>query len=139
MMKAERKLARRTHISNSRVIEFPQISETDQEEHEIERRLRDLTALVTDLTDSGYGLLLAEDKSTQEAFDELRVKEAALRWITRVARHSTGAVREKLWIDVEEAVSGLEKTAELLLSCGFLWPRLISANHYTSLAGPGRF
>jgi len=122
----------------SRVIEFRQNNETDQHEQEIELRLRDLTALVADLTDSGYGVLLAEQVSTREAFDELRVKEAALRWIIRVAKHSSGEVREKLWSDLEEAISGLEKTAELLLDAGFIWPHLVPVNHQIRFAGPER-
>ena len=139
MKKAGKKSAMNTPSANSRVIEFPGINDTDQQEHEIEMRLRDLTALVGDLSESGYGVLLAEDKSTQEAFNELRVKVAALRWIIRVAKHVTGAVREKLWTDVEEALSGLEKTADLLLSSGFVWLHSIPAGHHSDVAGPVRF
>jgi len=123
----------------SRVIEFPQTSEIDQHEQEIDLRLRDLTALVADLTDSGYGVLLSEQASTREALAELRVKEAALRWIVRVAKHSSGEVREKLWSDLEEAISGLEKTAELLLDAGLIRPHLSPVNHQIRFADPGRF
>jgi hypothetical protein len=123
----------------SRVIEFPQTSESNLHEQTIQTRLRDLTAFVADLTDSGFGALLAEETSTREAFDELRVKEAALRWIIRVARHSTGAVREKLWSDVEAAVSSLEKTAELLLRSGLVGPHFTSANQEHRLSPPERF
>jgi hypothetical protein len=139
MKKAMKKLAMIPPSAKSRVIEFPQMSETNEHEQEIETRLRDLTALVADLTDSGYGVLLSEEPATREAFDELRVKEAALRWIIRVAKHSTGAVREKLWSDVEQAVCGLEKTAELLLHSGLVWPHPTPANHPIGLVGPGRF
>jgi len=121
----------------SRVIEFPKMTERDQHEEEIETRLRDLTALVADLTDSGYGLLLSQAHSTREAFEELRVKEAALRWIIRVARHSDGAVREKLWSELEDAVAGLEKTAELLLDSGRVWSHPCPANFHFRHAGPG--
>jgi len=138
MKKATRKLATIPPFAKSRVIAFPQKSESNQHEQEIETRLQDLAALVADLTDSGYGALLSEVTSTREAFDELRVKEAALRWIMRVAKHSTGEVREKLWCDVEEAVSGLEKTAELLLQSGLVWPHAGQAIHHIRLAGPGR-
>jgi hypothetical protein len=123
--------------AKSRVIEFPRAGEEDAREQEIETRLQDLTALVADLTDSGYGVLLAEEPSTGEAFDELRVKEAALRWIIRVARHSTGAVRARLWSDVEDAVSGLEKTSEFLLHSGLMWAHAAHANSYLRLNGPG--
>ncbi len=121
----------------SRVIEFPKMTERDQHQEEIETRLRDLTALVADLTDSGYGLLLSQAHSTREAFEELRVKEAALRWIIRVARHSDGAVREKLWSELEDAVAGLEKTAELLLDSGLVWSHPGPANFHFRHAGPG--
>ena len=114
------------------------MADRGQREQEIEARLRELTALVADLTDSGYGVLLAEETSTREVFEELLVKETALRWIIRVARHSDGAVREKLWSDVEEAVCGLEKTAELLLDSRLLWSHSGPVNHHIRHAGPGR-
>lgn len=117
----------------SRVIEFPESNPVARSESVIEARLRDLTALVADLTDSGFGVLLSEDAATREAFDELRIKEAALRWIVRVAKHSSGNVREKLWSDIEEAVSGLETTADLLLHSGLTWPHSLRANHQGGL------
>ncbi|MGA8223112.1 MAG: hypothetical protein WB780_15795 [Candidatus Acidiferrales bacterium] len=129
----------------SRVINFPEsfestcTTESTKSEEALEKRLRELTALVADLTDSGYGFLLAEEAATQEAFEELRVKEAALRWIVRVAKHSSGAVREKLWSDAEEAVSSLEKTADLLLGSELILPHAFAANHRGRVAGRGRF
>jgi hypothetical protein len=125
----------------SRVIHFPQPSKaprptkTTKSETAIEKRLRELTALVGDLTDSGYGFLLADEAATQDAFNELRVKEAALRWIVRVAKHSSGAVREKLWSDIEGAVLSLEKTAELLSHSELIWPDTFAANQGGRLAG----
>jgi hypothetical protein len=125
--------------SRSRVVEFPRGNENSQHERVIEARLRELTALVADLTDSGYGILLSQEPSTQEAFDEVRVKEAALRWIVRVAKHSTGTVRKKLWSDIDDAVSGLEKTAWLLLDSRRVWGHIGQMNHNAALVGPGRF
>jgi hypothetical protein len=122
-----------------RVIEFPQIGSNNRHEQVIETRLRNLTALVADLTDSGYGMLLLQETSTREAFNELRVKEAALRWIIRVAKHSTGAVREKLWSEIEEAVYGLERTAQLLLQSGLARRQSAPVSHRIRLAGPRRF
>lgn len=136
MKKAAKKSPVLVEPPKSRVIEFPQRSEEASYEQEIETRLQDLTALVADLTDSGYGVLLAEEPSTGEAFEELRVKEAALRWIIRVARHTTGSVREKLWEDVEDAVSGLEKTAEFLLHSGLVWAHAAHANSHIRVDGP---
>ena len=136
MKKAAKKSPVLVEPLKSRVIEFPQRSEEASYEQEIETRLQDLTALVADLTDSGYGVLLAEEPSTGEAFEELRVKEAALRWIIRVARHTTGSVREKLWEDVEDAVSGLEKTAEFLLHSGLVWAHAAHTNSHIRVDGP---
>jgi len=104
---------------NARVIEFTPKNRSRQHEDEIEARLRKLTSLVADLNDSGFGILLGEEAETRDAFDELRIKEAALRWIVRVARHSSGDIREKLWADIEDAVAGLEKTAALLMHATF--------------------
>jgi hypothetical protein len=125
--------------ARSQVINFPQTSESGRFEQAIEKRLRELSALVADLADSGYGFLLAEDAATQGAFDELRVKEAALRWIVRVARHSGGEVREKLWSDIEDAVTSLEKTAELLLHSDLIWPQSFPSHQEGPQAGRGRF
>jgi hypothetical protein len=138
MKKAIRKSATIPKSANPRVIEFPKMTERDQHEQEIETRLQDLTALVADLTDSGYGVLLSQARSTREAFEELRVKEAALRWIVRVARHSDGAVREKLWSEVEGAVAGLERTAELLLDSGIVWSLSGPGNPHIRHSGPGQ-
>jgi hypothetical protein len=120
--------------SKSRLIEFPPASDSNRCEGITETRLSDLTTLIADLTDSGYGMLLAQDPSTREVINELCVKEAALRWIIRVAKHSAGTVREKLWFDVEEAVSGLENTAWLLLDSGLSWAHSSQANHHISMA-----
>jgi len=135
---------------NSRVIDFPQTTEISRTtetsnpaqahlEQTIETRLRSLTILVADLADSGFGALLAEEPATQEAFDELRVKESALRWIVRVAKHSSGAVREKMWRDTEDSVSSLEKTADLLMRCELILPLSSIPTHQRTLVGHRRF
>jgi hypothetical protein len=139
MKKSTKKSAMLQPSEKPRVIEFPQISTNNQHEQVIETRLRNLTVLVADLTESGYGILLLQETSTREAFNELRVKEAALRWIIRVAKHSTGAVREKLWSEIEQAVYGLEKTAQLLLQSGLAGRQSATASHRIRLAGPRRF
>jgi hypothetical protein len=138
MKNAIRKSATISKPRKSQVIEFPKLIARDKLEQEIETRLQDLTALVADLTDSGYGLLLLQAPSTREAIEELRVKEAALRWILRVAKHSEGPVREKLWSEVDNAVGGLEKTAELLLDSAVVWSHFGPANHHFRYAGPGQ-
>jgi hypothetical protein len=139
MKKAIKNLTAVPTPAKSRVIERPQSTETAASEQSIESRLRDLSAFIADLTDSGYGVLLAEDSATREAFDELRVKELVLRWIVRVAKHSNGAVREKLWADIEDAITGLEKTADSLLRYDFAWAHSAPRVHQGILAGPGRF
>lgn len=125
--------------ARSRVIEFPQSTQSSESEQAIEDRLKNLGAFVADLSDSGYGLLLSEEIATRDIFDELRVKEAAMRWIVRVAKHSSGAVRERLWSDIEDAVAGLEKTADLLLHAEFGWLRAAPASQQSWRAGPERF
>jgi len=122
-----------------RVIEFPHSTETTPSEQSIEIRLRDLTAFVAHITDSGFGVLLAEDSATRDAFDELRVKVVALHWIIRVAKHSNGPVREKLWPDVEGAITGLEKTAGSLLRYDFAWAHSAASIHQGRLAGHAQF
>jgi hypothetical protein len=102
-------------VRDFQVIEFPHDDGRAEAEQKIEERLLDLSQLVSDLEESGYGVLLGEDTLHRAAFDELRVKESALRWILRVAKHSSGGVREKLWTDIEDAVSDLEKTAHLVM------------------------
>jgi hypothetical protein len=138
MKKLVGKLGSIPRAAPSTVIEFTRFTEASQRERHIEVRLRDLTALVADLSDSGFSVLLVEEAATREAFDEIRVKEAALRWIVRVAKHSTGPVREKLWSDVEEAILGLETTAGLLLDSGLAWPYLTAVNPRLSHDGSGR-
>lgn len=84
----------------------------------IEARLHALTEFIEDFNDGAFSAVLSERAFTREAVEELCVKESALRWILRVAKHSEGAVREKLWSDIEEAVTGLEKLAESLAKSG---------------------
>jgi len=102
--------------TNFEVIEFPRRNGAVPGEEAIEARLRELTYLVNDLCESGYAVLLMEGTPGRQAFDELRVKEAALRWIVRVAKHSSGAAREKLWADIESAVGDLEGVAESVMN-----------------------
>ena len=115
------KQANRKNHENSQVIEFPESTELTHSEQAIEKRLQDLSAFVADITESGFGLLLLEQPATEEIFEELRVKEVALHWILRVAKYSTGQVRQKLWSDIEYAVTGLEKTADVLLHSKLAW------------------
>jgi hypothetical protein len=121
------------------IIEFPHDNGRAEAEQKIEERLLELTRLVSDMNESGYGVLLGEDTLHRAAFDELCVKESALRWILRVARHSSGTVREKLWTDIEDAVSDLEKTAHLVMHPPAAWPRLSAeAKRFDAQGRPNR-
>jgi hypothetical protein len=123
---------------NLQVIEFPHAGQSAQWEEEVEARLGQLTSLVKDLCAAGYAVLLVEGTEAREAFDELRVKEAALRWIVRVAKRSSGSVREKLWADVEGAVSELEQTADSLMQPQGAETRSANAGETCILDGNGR-
>jgi len=76
-----------------------------------ETRLKALTMFVEDLEHAPWTALISEQSSTRESMEELCVKESALRWMARAAKHSEGAVRERLWRDIERAVGDLESLA----------------------------
>lgn len=124
--------------SNLQVIEFPRAAPCAQREVEIEARLRQLTILVKDLCAVGYAVLLVEGTKARDAFDELCVKEAALHWIVRVAKRSSGPVREKLWSDIEEAVSQLEQAAESVMHPQGAEDRFETAGKPHIVGGNGR-
>jgi hypothetical protein len=81
-------------------------------ERSIDARLLELEAVVADLVDAAVPLFRAEKNGIRETWEELAVKEATLRWIVRVAKHSEGRVRERLLLDVENALEDLERTAD---------------------------
>jgi hypothetical protein len=103
--------------SPSPVIQFPLPKwggEQQQLERNVEARLRQLGDCVKDLCDEPYLKLLNERGYAREAVEELVVKETTLGWIVRVAKHSHGAARERLWAHIEQALSDLERLAESL-------------------------
>jgi hypothetical protein len=67
-------------------------------------------------------LLLAEKPFAREALQELIVKEAALRWIVRVATLSSGEVRTRLWADIDKALDDLELIIDLVGRAEIEWP-----------------
>jgi hypothetical protein len=83
-------------------------------EEKIEARLERLTRTVEQFVSSLPAALLAENHPTHELLEELVVKQSALQWIVRVAKHSQGAVRHRLWSDIDASLAGLEKMLELL-------------------------
>jgi hypothetical protein len=83
-------------------------------EEKIEGRLERLSQAVDQFVASLPAALLAEHHPTRELLEELLVKQSALQWIVRVAKHSQGTVRRRLWSDIDESLAGLEKLLELL-------------------------
>ena len=104
-----------------RVVEFPQANEVEQFEKKTEARLRDLTNLVGSFRREPFNLFLAENNPVRDPVEELIVKEVTLRWIVRVAKHSQGPIRERLWVDIEKALTELEMTAEEVMFAGRRW------------------
>jgi hypothetical protein len=95
-------------------------------ERNIESRLGALGEAIRDLEEAPYPSLLRDRACVREALEELAVKEVTLQWIVRVARCTEGAVREKLWRDIGNALTDLEKLAESVRQTGA--PRLAFAN-----------
>jgi hypothetical protein len=87
----------------------------------IKARLQTITSFVEGLTTSTVNLLLAEKPSAREALQELVVKEAALRWIVRVATLSNGDVRARLWADIDKALDNLELIIDLVGHADVEW------------------
>jgi|SRR5580704_822057 hypothetical protein len=103
-----------TSGSRAQVIEFPRIDRTTELQSAIELRLEELMALVVRLEDPSFDLFIAEKSEVRGAIEELVVKVNALNWIVRIARRSSGTVREGLWTDIASALDGLERTSEVI-------------------------
>ena len=93
-----------------------------QYEERLRARLQDITDLVETLSASTLTLLLAEKPLAREMLQEVVIKEAALRWIARVAAASIGKVRDRLWKDIEKALDDLEPSVSLLERMDVAWP-----------------
>jgi hypothetical protein len=100
----------------------------------IKARLHTITGFVKGLTTSTVNLLLAEKPCAREALQELVVKEAALRWIVRVATLSSGDVRARLWADIDEALGDLESIIELVGRANVEWPANVALEFKDELA-----
>lgn len=96
----------------AKILEFPQAEERSLAEDLIKARMWRLTRLVEEFANSTINVLEVENSMLRELLEELVVKEAALRWIVRTASHSDGEVRERLWTDIDSALTELENTAE---------------------------
>ncbi len=103
------------------VIEFPRAAQVKELENSIEARLEELTEVVDGFGDEAFNLFLTEKSAVREAIEELVVKVSALDWIVRVAKRSSGAVRQGLWADIERALVDLEKTANFVIRATEKW------------------
>lgn len=83
-------------------------------EEKIEARLAHLSHSVEQFVESLPAALLAEQSATRELLEELVVKQSALQWIVRVAKHSEPGIGGRLWADIEQSLAGLEKMLEQL-------------------------
>ena len=91
-------------------------------EDQIKARLQTITSFVEGLNTSTVDLLLAEKPFSRELLQELVVKEAALRWIVRVAILSNENVRARLWADIDNALDNLDLIIDLVGRANIEWP-----------------
>jgi hypothetical protein len=91
-------------------------------EDQIKARLQTITTFVQGLNTSTVDLLLAEKPFARELLQELIVKEAALRWIVRVATLSNDNVRARLWADIDKALDDLDLIVDLVGRANIEWP-----------------
>ncbi|HXP70502.1 MAG TPA: hypothetical protein VOA88_14555 [Candidatus Dormibacteraeota bacterium] len=91
-------------------------------EDQIKARLQTITSFVEGLNTSTVDLLLAEKPFSRELLQELVVKEAALRWIVRVAILSNENVRARLWADIDKALDNLDLIVDLVGRANIEWP-----------------
>jgi hypothetical protein len=114
-----------TRISNlpETIISFSDsIHEPAVYEDQIKARLQTITTFVGGLNTSTVDLLLAEKPFARELLKELIVKEAALRWIVRVATLSNENVRARLWADIDKALDHLDLIVDLVGRANIEWP-----------------
>ena len=78
-------------------------------ETNIETRLTNLGDRITRRAESPFHTLLGNQDASSEMSVELAVQQAALLWIARIAKYSEGDIRVRLWLDIERALSDLEK------------------------------
>ena len=116
----------RTHVQQpttiTRVIEFPRMEGTDCfETGSVEDRIKELMEFAESFGRAPFGFFRGEACFVRQFIEELLVKVNALDWIARVAKRSTGSIRESLWADIERALIGLEEAAELLIRAEEEW------------------
>src|ERR1700757_4418291 len=112
---------RRRHMSGTRTSNLPEtfvrFSDSIHEpaiypavyEDQIKARLQTITTFV-------------EKPCARELLQELVVKEAALRWMVRVAALSNENVRARLWADIDKALDDLDLIVDLVGRTNVEWP-----------------
>lgn len=127
-------------LAMARVIEFPRLEEREYlETDSVEARLKELMDFAEGFGRTPLGFLLEEGSSVRKTIEELIVKVNALDWIARVAKRSTGRVRESLSADIEKALDGLEETAELLIRAEEEWTHSDASGRREPLVCMDRF
>ncbi len=101
---------------------FPPASQSEQftgrqfaAEQRIESRLHHLGDEIQEMVGAPYPGLLQDRGCVREALDELTSKHTTLLWTARVAKCTDGSVRERLWWDIERALTSLESIADSLV------------------------
>jgi hypothetical protein len=84
-------------------------------EQGIESRLDRLGEEIQQMVESPYPGLLQDRGWIREALEELTTKHTTLLWTARVAKCTDGAVRERLWREIERALASLENVAGSLV------------------------
>jgi hypothetical protein len=84
-------------------------------EQRIESRLDRLGEEIQQMVEAPYPGLLQDRDCIREALEELTTKHTILLWTARVAKCTGGAVRERLWREIERALASLEKVAASLV------------------------
>jgi hypothetical protein len=84
-------------------------------EGKIEARLHELGSEIQEMVEAPYPGLLQDRDYVREALEELTSKHTTLLWTARVAKCTEGFVRERLWWDIDKALTSLEKIAGSLV------------------------
>jgi len=93
----------------------PASNSRERQETNIESRLENLGDRLAQRTDAPFFALMHDPESSDTATDSLRdaserltAEASALRWVLRIAKHSEGPVRARLWLDIDRALAALE-------------------------------
>jgi hypothetical protein len=109
--------SRNTNVARPDFQVFPSGEAHDRSlyEQEIEARVERLAHAVEQFVEGLPAALLAEHSATRQLLQELIVKQSTLQWIVRVVKHSEAGVRRRLWAHIDQFLTRIEKSFELLL------------------------